>query len=137
VTVQLSDLPEAIRRQVRRNPNLIPLAVERFGPNGEPTGGIDVKWRAVPNVEHGTLCRAFGLDPVTHWFDVSESFRAIGSQRVGAGRTPSGRREISGFVMRGPRGGNPVAKIWVVTEGQRFRDRDPTSRADFERLGEM
>lgn len=121
-------LPEHVARLVRRNPNLIPLRMEFFSP-------LEVKFRAVPNIEHGTLCRAFGLDPVTCWFDVPESFRAQGAQRVGAGRHDT-RREISGFVFRGPKGSDPIAKIAIAREGDKFRDRDPLSRADFERLGE-
>jgi hypothetical protein len=105
---------------------LIPLRLEHFAPN-------EILFRAVPNVEHGTLCAAFGLDPVTFWFDVPESFRREGSQRAGLSAS---RREISGFVFRGPKGSNPVAKLSVCREGDKFRDRDPMSRADFERLGE-
>lgn len=121
-------LPDHVARAVRRNPALTPLRLEFFSPP-------EVKWRAVPDVGHSTLCTAFGLDPCTFWFDVPESFRAEGRQRVGAGRGDS-RREISGFVFRGPKGGSPIAKISIARDGDKFRDRDPMSRADFERLGE-
>lgn len=121
-------LPEHVARLVRRDPSLIPLRLEFFNPP-------EVKFRAVPRIDHGVLCRAFGLDEATYWFDVPESFRAQGSQRVGAGRRDT-RREISGFVFRGPKGTDPVAKISIARESDKFRDRDPASRADFERLGE-
>lgn len=114
---------------MRRNPALLPLRLEHFNPP-------EILWRAVPNVEHGTLCAAFGLDPASYWFDVPESFRAEGRQRVGAGGNNAQRREISGFVFRGSKGRDPVAKITFVREGDKFRDRDPRSRGDFERLGE-
>lgn len=120
-------LPDHIARLVRRNPSLLPLRLEFFDPP-------QALWRAVPNVEHGTLCRAFGLDEASCWFDVPESFRAEGRQRVGAGNTTS-RREISGFVFRGPKGTDPIAKISFVRESDKFRDRD-LSRQDFERLGD-
>lgn len=119
-------LPDHVERAIRRNPNHIPLRLEFFSPP-------EVKWRAVPNVEHSTLCAAFGLDPASFWFDMPESFRREGSQRAGLSRT---RREISGFVFRGPRGTDPVAKLFLARESDRFRDRDPLSRSDFERLGE-
>lgn len=118
-------LPDHVARLVSRNPALIPLRLEHFSPP-------EVLWRAVPNIEHGTLCRAFGLDPASHRFDVPESFRREGSQRAGLSAT---RREISGFVFRGTKT-DPVAKIAIAREHDKFRDRDPASRADFERLGE-
>lgn len=120
-------IPQAIAGMVRRNPALLPLRLEFFSPP-------QILWRAVPNVEHATLCRAFGLDAMCR-FDVPESFRAQGSQRVGAGRHQSAR-ECSGFVFRGPKGSDPIAKIAIVRDGDKFRDRDPLSRSDFERLGE-
>lgn len=119
-------LPDHVARAIRRNPNHIPLRLEHFSPP-------EVKWRAVPDLRHATLCAAFGLDPATFWFDMPHSFRQEGSQRAGLAST---RREISGFVFRGPKGTEPVAKLFLARESDRFRDRDPLSRADFERLGE-
>lgn len=119
-------LPDHVARLVRRNPALLPLRLEHFSPP-------EILWRAVPDVRHATLCAAFGLDPATFWFDVPDSFRAEGRQRAGNDNV---RREISGFVFRGPKGSNPVAKISFVREADKFRDRDPLCRADFERLGE-
>jgi hypothetical protein len=118
-------LPDHVARLVRRNPSLIPLRLEFFSPP-------QILWRAVPNVEHATLCAAFSLDQMCR-FDVPESFRVQGSQRAGLSET---RREISGFVFRGPKGSDPIAKIFIARESDRFRDRDPLSRSDFERLGE-
>lgn len=122
-------LPDHVARLVRRDPSLIPLRLEFYDPP-------QVLFRAVKRTDdHGHLCAAFGLDPATCWFDVPESFRAYGAQRSGYGRTDT-RREISGFVFRGPKGsGPPIAKIAVATESDKFRDRD-LSRADFERLGD-
>jgi hypothetical protein len=121
-------LPDHVARLVRRNPNLIPLRLEFFDPP-------QVLFRAVQNMEHAVLCHAFSLDPASCWFDVPESFRAAGSQRSGAGRTDT-RREISGFVFRGPKDGrSPIAKIAIARESDKFRDYDPACRQDFERLG--
>lgn len=122
--------PAHIADRVRRNPALIPIRLEFAPPVPQ------ILWRAVPNGEHSTLCAAFGLDPCSYSFEVPESFRAEGRQRVGAGGNVA-RREVSGFVFRGPPGrSNPIAKISIVRDGDKFRDRDPASRADFERLGE-
>ncbi len=120
-------LPDHVARLVRRDPSLTPLRLEFFSPP-------QVLWRAVRNVEHSTLCRAFALDEASIWFDVPESFRREGSQRAGL---TSRRLEISGFVFQGPKGASdPIAKISMVRESDKFRDRDPLSRQDFERLGD-
>lgn len=81
-------------------------------------------WREVRDLEHSTLCRAFNLDPVSFSFDLPASVRGDG--RVGAGSNDR-RRQIEGYVLRH---GQPVGTIHVAREGERFRDLDPTNRAD-------
>jgi hypothetical protein len=119
-------IPQALRDKVRRRSGLIPIRLELF-PH-------DVQWRAVANFEHSTLCAAFGLDPASFWFDLPRSALGVGTDRVGAGRI--GSRRVDGYVMRGPKGSDPVGKMAVCWESERFRDRDPTDRSDFFRLGD-
>lgn len=116
----------APRREVR--PGYIPLRFE--GAPGSPYEGQGL-WRAVPNIEHGTLCRAFGLDQCSTWFDVPEAFRIEGAQRS---RSTGTRRHVSGFVMSGQRA-EPIGKITIAWETERFADRDPNDKRDFFDLG--
>lgn len=92
-------------------------------------GGVSVKWRPFVSAEHGALCRQAGLDPVRHWFDVSESFK-----RIGAGSATFNGRSVGGYIMRAGEE-RPVGKVTIAFESERFRDDDPRSRDDFERLG--
>jgi hypothetical protein len=98
------------------------LRFEMFG------AGVSIKWRPFVSSEHGDLCRAAGLDPVSHYFDVPESFH-----RVGNGTARMNGRSIGGFVMRAGIT-HPVGKVSIAYESERFRDDDPTNRHDFERL---
>jgi hypothetical protein len=95
-----------------------------------------VKWRKPPDLEHGTLCRAFGLDPCSTYFELPSSARGVGSASVGAGGNGvmAGSRLKNGFVFQGPRGDAPIGTITLVREGERFRDDDPTNSEDFLRL---
>lgn len=99
--------------------------------DGAPDGpfGGDTKWRSVRNFEHETLCRVFQLDPVRFRFDLPSTIHGVGSSR---GERGSGGL-VNGFVFMAGRD-DPVAKITVVREGDRFWDKDPTSRADWENL---
>lgn len=128
MALNFDDVPQAIRERSRRDPRLIPIRLEIF-----PT---ETKWRAVPNFEHATLCAAFGLDQATFWFELPRSALGMGTNRVGAGGSDGRRRTVDGFVFRGPKGTDPVGKLTVCFGSEKFRDRDPLSRADFERLGE-
>lgn len=117
-------VPEAMRHAVRRNPSLIPLRLEIYAHRDAPT---EVKFRAVANVRHATLCAAFGLDQASFWFDMPATF--IDGVRSHTGKV------VDGYVMRGPRGTEPVGKLTVAWETERFRDRDVDDRRDFLQLG--
>ncbi len=100
---------------------LIPIRLEMA--NGEG------KWRGVKDFEHGTLCRAFGLDPATFYFDLPSSVRGVGSNSVGGGNS-SGRRIVNGYVMHGP-SREPAGKLTVICGLDRLRDDDPQDLRDF------
>jgi hypothetical protein len=99
------------------------------GAPGGPFEG-DGKWRGCRDFEHSTLCRVFGLDPVRFYFDLPSTVRGIGPNNAGGARVPGGRRQIGGFVMMAGRD-EPVAKITICFDGERFADRDPLSQRDF------
>jgi len=92
------------------------------------------KWRSVPDLEHGTLCRAFGLDPCSCWFELPSSARGTGSASVGASSGVTMGRDVNGYIFRGPRGSDPIGKIMIERQGRRIRDDDPTDPRDFFRL---
>jgi hypothetical protein len=98
------------------------------GAPGSPYEGV-ATWRAVPNIRHATLCAAFGLDQASTWFDVPEAFRAEGAQRGGHSGAGS-RRHVSGFVMSGQRT-EPIGKLTIAWDAERFADRDPYDKRDF------
>lgn len=81
-----------------------------------------VKFRRIPALEHGVMCRAFGLDPCSCWFDLPTTAYGVGSARGDGHR---GRRVMNGYVMRGPRGSQPIGTITEVREGERIPDNDP------------
>jgi hypothetical protein len=85
-------------------------------------------WRGVPDLEHSTLCRAFGLDPIRTVFDLPSTARGTGSSQVGAGSSSSGRRLIHGFALWG---GEPIARLTWAFDGEKFRDEDPTDPKDW------
>jgi hypothetical protein len=98
-------------------------------PNG-PLAGIG-QWRGVSDFDHGHLCRVFGLDPVRFYFDLPSSIRGVGSLSSGyGGGQRAGRRRINGYVMMAGRD-EPVGKLSVVFDAERFRDDDPTNTRDF------
>jgi hypothetical protein len=88
------------------------------------------KWRPLVDLEHSTLCRQFGLDPCTYYFDLPASARGVGSASSGS----RGARTIDGYVMHGPTQ-KPAGKITFAREGERFRDDDPTDPDATLRLG--
>lgn len=98
-------------------------------PDG-PLAGLG-KWRGVPNFEHATLCRAFGLDPVRFYFDLPSTVRGTGSLSSGYGNNRS--KLVNGFVMMAGCS-EPVAKLTIIREGDSISDIDPLSRRDFEDL---
>jgi hypothetical protein len=96
----------------------------------KPRPGIvshtETRWRIVETLEHGALCRVFGLDPVRHRWDLPRS------ARLGEGTAYEGRgARVSGYLERNEgRGWVPVGTVHVVREGERFRDLDPTAPCD-------
>ena len=106
---------------------LIPIRFE-----GAPDGPFrgDSKWRGVRRVDHGELCRAFGVAEVGFRWDLPSSMRGAGVEN----RSASDRTTIqSGFLFMDGRN-DPVAKVSMIRESERLKDWDPTSRSDFERL---
>lgn len=106
------------------------IAVNQIPVRLEMLDGLS-KWRGVLNLEHATLCRAFGLDQATYWFELPSSARAEGSNRAGAGM--QSRRLVNGFVFAGG-ATEPVGKLTICRPGDRFWDVDPTDKRDFFRL---
>ena len=97
---------------------MIPIRLEMA--NGE------TKWRGVPRFDHATLCRAFELDQATFWFDIPD--KVIADPRSFPGR------RANGYVMCGPKGTEPVGKLTIAHEGEKFRDVDPFDRSEFMNL---
>lgn len=93
-------------------------------------GGVSAKWRPLVSLDHSVLCAQAGLDPVRHWFELPESARGA----VGRGTPLVNGRKVDGFIFRAG-ADRPVGKVTIAHEGERFRDDDPRSREDFERLG--
>lgn len=76
--------------------------------------------------DHGTLCRAFGLDPIRTRFDLPKTWASGGS---GAGSACAGLVEFhDGEAYR------PIGKIAIFREGERVHDRDPLNARDFYNL---
>lgn len=101
--------------------------------NGAPDGPFsgETKWRGVKDFEHATLCRVFQLDPARFYFDLPSTVRGIGANMSGvAGAHAAGRRLLNGYVMMAGHD-EPVAKLTVCFESERFTDRDPFNRNEF------
>jgi len=126
-------------RSINRLPDHAPRATQSFsggipvrfeGAPGGPLEG-DGKWRGVKDFEHSTLCRAFGLDQARFWFDLPSSVRGVGSSMSGsAGGQRAGRRRVNGFVFMAGRD-EPVAKLTICFDAERFSDGDPLDFRDF------
>lgn len=119
--------PRSVMRAARHSSGgLIPLRLEvREG------SATNAYWRAVPNMEHGTLCRAFNLDPIRHRWDLPTSAQGTGSRIAGAGGSTTGNRTINGILLRNS---EAVGKIAVVRDSDRFWDYDPDNDRDFYNL---
>lgn len=76
------------------------------------------KWRNVPDLEHGTLCKAGGLDPCGTYFETSSGFAPGGG--VGCNG-----RVIDGLIFQGPKGSHPIGKLTLCQQNERFPDEDP------------
>jgi hypothetical protein len=75
--------------------------------------------RYADRIDHGTLCRLSGLDPVRTVFDLPQSM--LDGVRSWSGRVVEGYALIAG---------EPVAKITIEWEGRKFRDVDPEKEWD-------
>lgn len=108
----------------------IRLSLHEGGPDLRAQGVTspnDVRWRVVESLEHGVLCRVFGLDPVRHRWDLPRS------AHTGEGAAYAGRgSRVSGYLERhlGDRGWVPIGTLHVVREGERFRDLDVVDQRD-------
>ena len=109
---------------VRIDPNQIPVKYEAIDGTA--------MWRGVKDFEHATLCRAFGLDQVSFFFDLPSSCRGVGSNSVGYGDGRNGR-VINGYVMRAGRD-EPWGKLTIIKESDKIRDDDPNDLRDFYNL---
>jgi len=89
----------------------------------------EAKWRSVPNFEHATLCRAFGLDQASFYFDLPSSVRGTGSNSTGN----RGSRVINGYVMRAGQV-EPFGKLTIIRDSEKFRDYDPVDKREFFKL---
>jgi hypothetical protein len=89
--------------------------------------------RGVKDFEHGTLCKAFSLDPCSYYFDLPSSFRGVGNNQSGSGGSTRGGRMIDGMIM-GP-GKEPIGKIIWMTGNEKFRDYNPQDASEFYRMG--
>lgn len=106
------------------------IPVRFDGAPGGPLQG-EMKFRGVNDFEHATLCRAFGLDQASYYFDLPSSVRGIGSRSSGyGGGQRHGKRILNGFVMLGNRP-EPVGKLTILFDGDKFADVDPMSKSDF------
>jgi hypothetical protein len=105
----------------------IPMQFE--GLNGPPFEGTSF-FVSVRDFEHATLCRAFRLDPNRFYFDVPSTMRGVGSS---SGAHSHVRRDQHGFVFMSGRN-DPVARIRIVHESDRFNDTDPLSDKDMQDL---
>lgn len=88
--------------------------------------------------DHGTICRAFALDPVRTKFDLPDSWRGLGSQR-GDGLS-SGRRIVNGIVLfwdHEKRDHVPIGKLTIMRPEEKIRDVDPLDARDFYRLNTL
>jgi hypothetical protein len=74
--------------------------------------------------DHGTLCRAFSLDPVRTRFDLPTTWRNGGS----------GSGACSGIVYFAGED-KPIGKITIMRDRERVRDVDPLNARDFYNLG--
>lgn len=91
------------------------------------------KWRGVRDFDHATLCRAFGLDQASFYFDLPSSVRGTGSNISGSGGNRH-NRVINGYVMRAGLD-KPWGKLTICWETEKFRDVDPSDMSEFYKLG--
>lgn len=82
----------------------------------------NIQWKAfdvsvIRESHHGYLCRAFKLDPASTWFDLPQSWL-----KVDQGDKRNQGRVIEGFVFQGPKGSDPIGKLTVAYETEKFKE---------------
>lgn len=86
------------------------------------------KWRPIRDLtNHVELCRAFGLSEVHTSFDLPSSARGTGSYSTGN----RGNLRVCGYILHN---GEPIGKLYVAKESEKFRDYDATNTPDFWKL---
>ena len=67
--------------------------------------------------QHALLCQAFNLDPASTWFDLPQSFL-----KVDRGDPRNMGRVVEGFCFQGPKGSEPIGKLRVAFESEKFKE---------------
>lgn len=73
--------------------------------------------------DHGTLCRAFSLDPIRTKFDLPSTWRGTGSDR-GDGRGGASIKNGLVFFHDGD-DYREIGTVTIMREGEKIRDVDP------------
>ncbi len=84
-----------------------------------------ILWRPLESLDHGVLCRQFGVDPCTYLWDLPATAATRGASAPG--------RVVNGYVVHG-RTREPIARVTFAWESERFRDVDPMDRRETLRL---
>lgn len=87
-------------------------------------GSLGIKVRPIPDSlirDHGTLCRAFGLDPHRTRFDLPATW----------GQAPSPGRSQDGVVFFAEQ---PFGTVHRMSENEKIPDDNPTDPRDFYNL---
>lgn len=106
---------------------LIPVRLD-----GAPTGplaGMGL-WRGIKDFEHGTICRAFNLDPTRFYFDLPSVVRGVGRNSTGASFSGHRNRLVNGYILHSAYN-DPIGKLTIVTDADKFKDVDPRNLRDF------
>lgn len=121
------DIPGA--RFARGATGMIPLRLDG-APSDGPFRGQTL-FRGVRRTEPGELCRAFGIAEVGFRWELGPGLRGISGDNFA--RRSDSTASMDGYLFANGHEA-PIAKIRLAKESERFRDWDPTSRRDFERL---
>jgi hypothetical protein len=89
-------------------------------PGAPPDTHIEVKMRHVSSLAKDELCRAFGYDPIRTSFDLPRSASVAGGDQSGYGSR--GTRTVDGYVLFS---GEPIGRLYVAYDGEKFKDVDP------------
>lgn len=105
-------------------PQIIPIKFSALIPDTQVT----MKVRPIPDSvirDHGTLCRAFGLDPVRTRFELP---------RTWGGPVVPGRSQDALVFFSTDTGETPIGKLVRMSENEKIRDDNPTDPRDFYNL---